>query len=184
MKVRYLFIAAVFFAVLAVIGLRINQGKASELTSKVIAADQAGEDTAAALTDLRDFVSEHMNTSTRVELAASYDRAVKKAQQAATAEADEELLARAQAKCDKQGVSSVEQAQCVREFLAANLEEGSNPKPVDLPEKSQFVFAFVSPLWSPDLAGLSLLAALLFSIWALVAFVRKHYKQKQTPLYQ
>lgn len=173
MKVRYLFVLAIMFAIVGVIGLRFNQSRVAELKQQVIAADRQGTGIEAALTELRSFVVAHMNTSTRVELAFSYERAAAEAKQTAEDNAEGEILSRAQAACDKPGVSSVEQAQCVRKYLQTHGQPGDNPQPVELPEKSQFVHAFVSPLWTPDLAGLSLLAALLSALGALGMYVRQ-----------
>lgn len=172
MKVRYLFILAVVAAVSAVVGLRWNQQRVAELRQAVIAADEANGDVESALTGLHRFVVSHMNTSVRVELVASYERAVARAQSGFAAETDEELLAQAQAACDQPGVSSVEQAECVRQFLESRRTPGTNPQPLEPPDKSLFIHTFVAPIWSPDLAGFSLLVAAIAAIASLGLFIK------------
>lgn len=169
MKARYFFILAIVFSIISIVALRFNNLKAAAMAKEIANKDNLNVDVAADIERLHDFVFKHMNSSLRFELTASYERAVANAKNAATAGVSGDVYAQAQANCDRQGVSSVAQAQCVQEYLNARIQPGP-VQPAVIPSKSQYTYAFASPSWTPDIAGFSLLAALASALATLAAY--------------
>jgi hypothetical protein len=176
MKVRNLFIAGVACALLAVIFLRINAGKAISMRADILRKDQAAQDVTADIEALRQFVFKHMNSSVRFELTDGYNRAVAAAQTQGLA-AGSQLYAEAQASCDRQGVSSVDQARCVQSYLESRLQPGQSSVPI--PQRSTYTYAFVSPSWTPDIAGFLLLVAFGCGLAALVLYVWGLFRNRE-----
>lgn len=169
MKVRYIFLASIIFAILSIVGLRLNAEKALDLKNQILDKDNQAQDAKADLEELRQYVFSHMNTSTKVELVASYNRAV----EAAKSGQNNSVYAEAQANCDRRGVSSVAQAQCVQEYLAARVAP-TEPS-VD---KTPYIYSFASPSWSFDLAGVSLLLSIILAIVSLVLYALRLFKSR------
>ena len=175
MKARYLFLLAIVSASLSIVGLRSNSQRTAELESHIISRDMAGADVQAELTQLRQFVFSHMNASVEFELAASYERAVAAARQAGVSG---EAYAQAQTACGQEvGTSSVDQVACVQNYLASRV--GNTDESASLPERSQFNHALVSPTWSPDLAGLGLLATLIFLGAGISVYIAALFRARQ-----
>lgn len=171
MKARYFFIGAIIFGLVAIVGLRSNAKTAISLRDQIVSKDIQAQEVQTDLEELRQYVFKHMNSSIRVELKASYERDKTKAEQAAVSG---KVYAQAQASCDRPGDSSVVQAQCVQRYLSTHLTAAE----VNLPEPSQYIYAFAAPTWSPDFAGLSLLTAISFGIVALVSYVINLFKNR------
>lgn len=177
MKARYVFIIAIIFALTSIVALRFNNKKALVLAKQVRDKDALGVDVKQDLTKLQQFVIKHMNSSVKVELSASYERAVNKAK-AGNVDVNGDLYAEAQAACDRQGVSSVAQAQCVQEYLNARVSPGQNATPTQPPERSKFVYAFAAPTWTPDIAGFSLLGCLIFGLAGILIYIINLFKSR------
>ena len=175
MKARYLFVAAIACGVLAIAGLRINSETALDLKTQVIERDRAGQPATEQLEELRQYVFSHMNTTTRVELVGSYERAV----EAAARSQNGDVYTQAQATCDQPGVSSVAQAECVQAYLATN--PGAGSEAADSVDKTRFVYAFAAPTWSPDLAGFSLLMSIVLALAALVLYIVRLFRNRPEP---
>lgn len=175
MKPRYIFILAVALAILSIFGLRYNGQKASDLRAAVRNKDTQNQDTKAEIEALRKFVFTHMNSSIRFELTSGYDRAVTLAKQASSTSGDADLYAQAQTTCDQPGVGSVAQAQCVQDFLSARLQPGQNPQ-AKLPDRTLYNYAFVSPSWTADFAGLTLLSSVLLAFTSLILYIWSLFK--------
>lgn len=172
MKVRYLFIAAVVFGVLSIVFLRLNAQHVLDSKEDILLADAQGSDVKPQLEELRQYVFAHMNTSTRIELVGSYNRALEQERQSQGGS----LYADAQATCDQQGVSSVAQAQCVQDYLA---QRGGATEPTV--DKTAFIYTFAAPSWSPDLAGVSLLLAILLALAALALQAIRLFRKPLEP---
>lgn len=168
-KIRplYLLVIAVFFLALGIIGMRENNLRMIELREQVYLADENGGNIEEPLRELREFVYSHMNTdlssgnvsiSPPIQLTHRYER----------------LLQSEQKRVDKinKRVKAEAERQCAREFPAAGLNSSrvncvaeytsdNAVKPKEIPSEL-YKFDFISPVWSPDFAGLSLLASLFF----------------------
>ncbi len=163
----YFLVAGVFFLVLGVIGMRSNNLHMIELREKVYMADEKGTDVEKPLRDLQQYVYSHMNTNLSggnvsikppLQLTHSYERLVSREQKKA-------------GKINKKVKKEAEQV-CAREFPAAGLNpdrincvaaytRDNAVRPKQIPS-DLYKFDFISPVWSPDFAGLSLLAGLIF----------------------
>lgn len=171
-KPVYFFGLAIILAIASMIALRYNMQTAASMRQDVLQKDQAGQDVSQDIQELRQYVLNHAQTSVSFELTASYERAVKKAENEASETETGRLYQQAQEVCDRQGVSSVAQAQCVQNYVNARLNPGQNPKPFEPPERTDFMYSFASPAWAPDLAGFLLLGALISAIVAFIIYLK------------
>ena len=160
----FLFAAAVVFAIIAITALRGNYSKMTELREPVNTADQNNANVEKALQDLREHVHGHMNTNLAsgpnairppIQLKARYERLMSVEQEEVKA-ANAEITAKAESICSARfpaaGFNS-DRVACVTDYVSAN---AANEPAV---AEDLYKFDFISPKWSPDLAGFSLLAA-------------------------
>jgi hypothetical protein len=175
---------ALLFVVLLVLGIffvRQNNVHMITLRNKALQADEQNQNIPQALTNLRNYITAHMNTGMGergIYLEHSYQRAyeavVTQAEQGTTAgstiyrQADEQC----QALYSKATVFQA-YVQCLTDKVAAS---GAAAGLVQPPSSDLYRFNFVSPAWSPDVAGFTLLAAtlvggLLVGGWALRGIV-------------
>lgn len=154
------------------------------LREAVFKADETGGNVEKALAELREHVHGHMNTDLSggqfsiddkpIQLKHRYDKLadreekrVEKLNQGIKADAERVCAAR-----HPGGGFNSPRVACVAEYLRQN---GVEPKPVP---SELYKFDFVSPRWSPDLAGWSLLAsAVLFIVFLLRAIAGWWYKR-------
>ena len=176
--------------------LRLNNLGMVEHRKAVISADEKGDDEAvkAALVDLQHYVSSHMNTSLEkgVYRVKAYERARDAAVEAATnaSNPQSEAYKQASVECRSRFQGGVESfrndyVSCVLERVSA-LSSASDPQTaVSLPQADTFRYDYVSPVWTPDLAGLSLLfcavvtGVILVRLLALAflhLMLRRHYQ--------
>jgi hypothetical protein len=173
----FLALAGLFFG-LAVIGLRSNSLTMAQLRNDVYVADKHDQGIERALQNLQIYVTTHMNTNLAsgpnaayppIQLTYTYDRAVVTAGEKATA-ANTKIYTDAQHYCEK--VDSTDfygtnRVPCVQQYVRSH--------GVDLPAipDSLYKFDFVSPWWSPDFAGWSLvLGGLSFLAFVTFALTR------------
>lgn len=178
------FVAATF--------LRLNNIGMVERRAAVQAADEAGNDevTIQRLYDLQQYVSAHMNTDlgAGTYLKASFERDLQDWQTETYGDRNPNgnIYKKAQEVCAPRFSSySTAYLQCTTSELAkypsaAELENGEGR-----PKESNYLHSFVSPVWSPDFAGWSvvvcavlilLIIARLVSIGILRLLLRQHYK--------
>ncbi len=159
------FVAATF--------LRLNNTGMIERRNAVYAADKAGnaDDIVYRLSDLQRYAASRMNADTGVfYLQETYNRDVRELveKSSASSSSNQTVNDAAEAVCKPQ-FSSWSQAyvQCFVNEL--NKHGGSNALPtVQLPAPALYRYSFVSPLWSPDFAGWSLVVCAVLII-AIVA---------------
>ena len=185
-KPWYLLIAACVFGGIAVVALRANNLQMAELRSAVYAADKNGGDVQSALQALQLYVTTHMNTDLSggpnapyppIQLQYTYDRAVQAAGTAASA-ANAKIYTDAQHYCELQDptdFSGHNRVPCVQQYVQSH--------GVNLPSipDGLYKFDFVSPVWSPDFAGWSIVlaiisAALFVCSWLIRRWVYRHAK--------
>lgn len=167
----YLFIVS---AVLFVIALRNNNLTMSKLREEVYAADKNNGDVNAALNKLRLYVYSHMNTNLSsgnnnikppIQLKYTYQRYYD--EQFNQMQSANQKIYEAAKKACKANTSGFDPSRmsCISNYAVNNGVRGADIKiPAGL-----YQFDFVSPAWSPDLAGWSLVASIIF----LLAFVIK-----------
>jgi hypothetical protein len=170
---RYLLILTVFFLALGIYGLRQNNFEMIQLRQAVVTADEQNGDVEGALKELRGFVHGHMNTDLStgnvsikppIQLKYRYERLAKTESERVKL-ANDAVKKKGEEVCAAQhpggGLNSARVA-CVAEYMRVNSVK-DNGVPPEL-----YKFDFISPTWSPDLAGMSLLFALI-SFSALIA---------------
>jgi hypothetical protein len=174
-------IASSFTAVLA---LRQNNLNMLKLRQQVVEVDANGGDVNSALIELRNFVFSHMNTQLRtndageppIQLVASYNRYIADQQTKLTQSGKSDIYTNAQATCERSSPTLAERVNCIQLFVAEN---GGQVAEINYPPKDLYSFDFASPRWSPDLAGISLLLAIIFTVLLIlrlaIGFIIKSY---------
>jgi hypothetical protein len=162
----YFIVAIAVTVFVAVSALRQNNIRAIELRDTVLEVDKQNGDTEAALRDLREYVYGHMNTSLSVpggayppvQLKYRYERLV--AAQKTADQGNSQLATEAQNYCEAQMPTgrSLYRIDCIQNYILTHGAAATKTIPDSL-----YKFDFVPPVWSPDLAGWSLvlLAVLL-----------------------
>lgn len=159
-------------SLLSLLALRANNQRMIELRAAVFAADEKNGDVETSLRELRQFVHGHMNTNLSaganaikppIQLKFRYER-LAAAEKARVKEANSKIYIDAQATCEQQiptGFSGSNRLECIEAYVDQN---GTKEKPVS---EDFYKFDFVSPSWSPDLAGWSIVLAVL----SLILFI-------------
>ena len=163
--------------------LRHNNTTMISLRNDVYAADKSGGDVNAALYKLRSYVYSHMNTDLSsgtgvkppIQLPYTYDRLVSAAQAQAN---NAGLYTEAENYCQQQIPASVSisgrgRIGCVQDYIMSHGGKQAASIPASLYE-----FDFVSPRWSPDLAGWSLFVTLASGVGAAILILRTHLFHK------
>jgi hypothetical protein len=162
---RYVFlILFVLSALLSVYALRSNNLTMVKLRDAVYEADEKGGDVNKPLNELRRYVHGHMNTDLSsggntikppIQLKYTYERLAAEAQKETN---DSGLYTEAASYCQERipasvSISGRRRISCVSDYI---LSHGGSAAPSIPPALYQF--DFVSPTWSPDFAGWSLIA--------------------------
>ncbi len=169
---RWLVGLCVVFLLISVFALRHNNQTMVNLKAAVFAADEKDGDVETALRELREYVHAHMNTSLAssdsavrppIQLKYRYERLVA-AEKARVETINSRIYTEGQADCERRfpaDFSGRNRVPCVEQYVTAH---GARENPIP---DALYKFDFVSPTWSPDLAGWSLILA----IGMLVLFV-------------
>jgi hypothetical protein len=168
----YLFAAS---ALVCIFALRHNNEHMVKLRSAVYAADQANGDVNAALNNLRGYVYTHMNTNLSsgnnnikppIQLKYTYQR-LYDAQLNQVQASNQAVYSAAQVYCHGTVSQNSQAAQnaCIQNYA---VNHGVKNAEINIPP-GLYEFDFISPSWSPDLAGWTLLLSLVF----LIAFLIK-----------
>lgn len=163
-------------AVICVTALRDNNLKMVVLRQKVFTADENNIDINESLNNLRKFVYSHMNTRLKIgngsekpiQLTHSYDRAVDYAQSqaiAAGAGQANKVYTEAQKQCEQAKLLITERVTCIQNYVTSH---AGGITQINLPPKEAYIFDFISPAWSPDLAGYSLLMTIIFGVLLII----------------
>lgn len=164
-KVWYLLVPLLVSLAVCLFALRDNNLRMIELRDKVYTTDEKGGDVEGALQDLRAYVYSHMNTQLAsnsnvyppIQLKYTYQRLQDAEKQRVKGENDK-IYTQAQAYCEQQnptGFSGRGRVPCIEDYVKSHgVSERKIPD-------AMYKFDFVSPRWSPDLAGFSLLITLL-----------------------
>lgn len=151
-----------------VVALRANNLQMIKLRDKVYQTDQAGGDVEAALQDLRSFVYSHMNTELAtssnvyppIQLKYTYQR-LQQAEADRVKVQNDAIYRDAQAYCEQQnptGFSGRTRVPCIEAYVKSHsVAEHKIPD-------AMYKFDFISPSWSPDVAGFGLIISTLLFI--------------------
>jgi hypothetical protein len=157
-----------------------------KLRNAVYTADKNNTDVETSLKQLQSYVTSHMNTNLSsgngsvyppIQLKYTYDRLVQ-TQSSQLSQTNTQLYTDAQHYCEQQDpvdFSGHNRVPCIEQYVSSR-----TPDAVQLPAipDALYKFSFVSPTWSPDLAGWSLMVAvvsgLLFIVTLLVKLWFRH----------
>lgn len=177
---KYVVLAGLFvlFGTTAVLALRSNNQRMIVLKNAVFEADKKDGDVEGALRELRQFVHAHMNTNLAagpsavkppIQLKYRYERLVA-AEEARVEAINSRIYTDAQKTCEKKfpvGLSGSGRIPCVKAYIDAH--DGAKEQPIP---SAAYTYDFISPAWSPDLAGWSLVVAGLSLLASLVLLLR------------
>lgn len=165
-KVWYIAILLAVSIGITAVALRQNNLGMVKLREAVYQADKDDGDVEAALQQLRAYVHSHMNTSLSsgdsavyppIQLKHTYQR-LRQAEHTRVQQASAKVYTDAQAHCEKLHPGSFSggpRVPCIEQYIA---EKGIKER--DIPA-ALYKFDFVSPTWSPDIAGFGVLCSLL-----------------------
>jgi hypothetical protein len=176
----YLFIVS---SIVCVFSLRHNNQQMVKLRDMVYAADKDNKDVNAALNNLRAYVYGHMNTNLSsgnnnikppIQLKYTYQRLVD-AQQNQVQAANQQIYTDAQNYCQSinNAYFGTTRVPCVQNYVVNHGVQEAN---INIPA-GLYQFDFTSPSWSPDLAGWSLAASLIFLLALVVRFGFDKFRQ-------
>lgn len=176
-KTWQLLVLLVLFGFVAATFLRLNNIGMVQRRDAVINADKAGDSVAIQerLYDLQRYVTSHMNADMGfVYLEQQYKRDSQQVIDAASGDGNPNgnIYKKAQEVCAPK-FSSYSQAylQCTVNYLA-QFSPATNPSSVvELPKADAYRHSYVSPLWTPDFAGFSVLACLLILLMIIGRFI-------------
>lgn len=165
------FIAATF--------LRLNNIGMIEHRDAVLAADKKTDasDTKQKLTELQNYVSSHMNSDMGKGIILQntyqrdYDAAVQAAATAHNTNSDLYQKASIDCRARYQGGTASFRNDYVTCVANAVSQLPANQQSANLPHLENYHYNFASPLISPDLAGLSVLIALLLTLFILLRLI-------------
>ncbi len=183
LKPAYFLALAITSGIICVFALRANNQHMVTLRTAVYSADKNNTDVQAPLRALQAYVTTHMNTNLSagktpvyppIQLKYTYDRLVR-ARSDQVARSNSTLYSAAQAYCEQQNSSDFSgrnRVPCIEQYVQAH--DTSLPAISD----ALYKFAFVSPTWSPDLAGWSLLAATGSGLLTVVSFAVSRLRRR------
>jgi preprotein translocase subunit SecF len=169
-------VVAVICAITCGFSLRNNYTTMLKLKDAVYAADENNGDVQGALNKLRSYTFAHMNTNPAkganavyppIQLKYTYERLQEQQIQASS---NSDLYTQAQAYCQQQNsvdFSGRNRVPCIENYVETH---GHQRVSTNVPA-SLYEYSFVSPRWSPDLAGWSMLAAILSFVLAIVLWI-------------
>lgn len=190
-KTWQLLIVLILLLFLTATFLRLNNIGMIQRREAVLAADKTGDTEViqSRLYDLQRYSAAHMNSDTGVfYLEQQYRRDAQKAVDAAanTSNPNGNINAKAEAVCRPQyTVWSTAYVQCFTDELSRYPPSPDPAGNVTLPSTSLYRYSFISPLWSTDFAGFSVLLCIgvvfmiiirLVSVGVLRLLLKRHYR--------
>lgn len=174
LKTWQLIILLILVLFIAATALRLNNVGMDQRREGVYSADEAGDEDIIhqRLLSLREYSSSHMNANTGAfVLKNQYDRDSQKALADAQNKSEESespngnIYKKAAEVCDPQ-FSGYSQAymQCFMNELNKYPESGAVSDSVVLPTAELYQYDFASPIWTPDIAGWTVLLAIIISV--------------------
>lgn len=185
-NVWFFLVLGVIFALISAFAMRQNNLRALELRDAVIAADKKNGDVETPLRELREFTYAHMNANLAtgtgvqqpIQLKYRYDRLVAAEKKRVDA-ANGNVYTAAQAACERQfpvgqaGASGAGRIDCIEKYVNSHGEAEN-----DIPD-ALYKFDFISPVWSPDIAGISLVISVICFLLFVVRFTLEKWLQRR-----
>jgi hypothetical protein len=185
-KPWYILVLLVISSTVSIYSLRQNNLEMVKLRSAVYTADKNDANVSVALEALQAFVTTHMNTNLAsgpnapyppIQLEYTYTR-LEAADTQSTSTINQALYTNAEDYCQQaipNGFSGRYRVSCIEEYIT------SHGVAVQTIPASLYEFSFLSPSWSPDLAGWSLVAsvvlALAFIVDVALRRILRHYSR-------
>jgi hypothetical protein len=175
LKTSYLLTLFAISAIICIFALRSNNLTMLKLRNQVYAVDKSNGNVEAALEQLRSYVGAHMNTNLDtdngsvyppIQLKYTYQRLVAAAE-AQNSDTSSQLYTQAEDYCQQlnsNNFSGRSRVPCVENYVSTH---GVTAPTIPA---TLYEFDFVSPTWSPDLAGWSLLVSIVLLILTLLRF--------------
>lgn len=160
LKYWLLFLLLAVFLAINVYSLRQNSIGMTELREQVKAADESGKNIAKSISNLQNYVAAHMNTEgNTVYLEHSHQRAydAKVAEAVAKRNPNSKRYDQAHTECKaKFPTSFFNYTNCAHEKLGKLASGQDALASLKAPPAEAFTYNFISPKWTADLAGISL----------------------------
>lgn len=179
-KPWYFLILALISGVVCVFALRANNEHMLTLRNAVYQADKDNGDTETALKNLQAYVTTHMNTNLSsganavyppIQLKYTYDRLVQ-AQSAQSGQSNDQIYSDAQKHCEalnSTDFSGRNRVPCIQAYVQSHTAVTQASTVPD----ALYKFSFVTPRWSPDLAGWSMLLAIVSLVLFIASLVTR-----------
>lgn len=173
-KVWQLAILLLISLLVAATMLRLNSLNMRDLRKDVITADEKGDaaEIEKAVNDLGKYVTTHMNTELGggFYLASSYERAKQAVIKAAETSDNPQsaLYQQASVQCQTERFRSGGYVQCVLNKVKELGGPDNIVSEIKLPRSETYKINFVSPLWSPDAAGISIAISVLIIVLIVI----------------
>lgn len=180
----YLLVLVVVSGFVCIFALRDNNLHMIALRDKVYSADKTNGDVEGALQNLRQYVYRHMNTDLTsganavhppIQLKYTYDRLVNSRDKKSESQ-NSQIYTDAQSYCQAtipNGFSGRYRLDCIKKYV------DSHGVKVQTIPKNLYEFDFVSPSWSPDLAGWSLVVTLLLFVTFVIVWLADWTKKRR-----
>lgn len=181
-KPSYFLIVAVVSLAIGIVALRLNNEHMIQLRDAVYTADKNNNNVEGALHTLQAYVISHMNTDLSggstgvyppIQLKYTYDRLVQ-AESDSLAQSNAGFYTEAQKYCEAQnptGFYGATRIGCVEDYLTSH---DTKHQIAPIPD-ALYKFDFISPKWSPDLAGWSLVVACISAVLFVISFSIKRF---------
>jgi preprotein translocase subunit SecF len=171
-----------FFAAcgLSIYSLRANNLTMVHLRTALYQADKNNTDVSQKLNALQAYVTSHMNTDLStgpnaayppIQLQYTYQR-LEAAEQQRVTTTNSKVYSQAEIYCQQQNPVSFSgrtRVPCIEQYVEQN---GTKVQAIS---SALYEFDFVSPTWSPDLAGWSILASVILFILFVTSWVTSHW---------
>lgn len=180
----YLLVLTVISGLICLFALRANNEHMAKLRDQVYTADKNNGDIAGTLSNLQRYVTGHMNTNLDsgpnavyppIQLKYTYNRLVSQISDQLQS-TNSTLYTQAEYYCQNaipNGFSGRYRIPCIEQYIESHgLQQGNNI------DQSLYEFDFVSPIWSPDLAGWSLVATIIFALLFILNFSVNYWHKK------
>lgn len=183
---RFALVLFLISTTVTIVALRHNNETMIALRGDLYVADKDNGNVNAALNTLRDYVYNHMNTNLAsggdsiyppIQLKYTYQR-LEAADQANVNTSNSQIYTDAENYCQQQDptdFSGHNRVPCVTAYVTSHGSQAAS-----IPA-ALYEFNFVSPAWSPDFAGWSLVLSILLFVWLVFCFLVMRLNPRYNP---